>query len=267
MKLSKKLKTGITLTLVIALFVLLNLTQTPKVIKNFFYLISQPIQKTLWRVGNNVSDFFKAVSEIKNLKKENEELKLRIQELLGEKVASGELQRENEFLREALGLGLEKEFKLQIVEVIGKDISQDSILINNGAIDGISEGFSVITQQKTLVGEIAKVYKNFSKVALISNKESSFDAKVYEKDLEGVVKGKGNFKLFLELLPKEEEIKEGDLVVTTSLSGIYPGGLLVGQIKEVKKSDIEPFQMAEIQPSFDIGEIESLFVITEFVRH
>jgi len=264
MKLHSRVKIGIIFVLIVIFFLALNLTSTGKEVRNFFYLISSPIQKTLWRVGDRVSDFFELITEIKNLKKENEELKLKNQERLAEIALLKELKRENEILREALNIGLEKYFELTLTEVIGKDISQDSILINRGSKEGVKEGLPIITQQKTLVGKISEVYKNFSKVMLISNKESSFDARVQGTEAIGIVKGKGNFRLFLDLLPSDIEIKEGDILVTTALGGVFPSGLLIGQIKEVKKSDLEPWQQAEISPFFDIKEIETLFIITEY---
>ena len=268
MKLSPGVKIGLIIVLLIAFFIVLNLTSFSKEVKNFFYLISSPIQKTLWRAGDNLSDFFEVISEIEKLKKENEELLLKNQALLAENTRLKELKKENEVLREALEIGLEKEFKLLLSEVRGKDISQDTLLINKGSKDGISKGFPVITQQKALIGKIGEVYENFSKVILISNKESSFDAKIMEwdddGDIRGVIKGKGNLKLFLDLIPQEKEIKEGNLVVTTVLGGIFPKGLLVGEIKEVLKSDIQPWQGAEIKPAFDIKELETLFVIINF---
>lgn len=266
MKLPPRLKIGIIVVLLIAFFLILNLTDFSKEVKGLFYLISSPIQKALWRAGDKVSDFFEAITEIKKLKKENEELKLRIQELSAENSFLKELKKENEILREALNIGLEKEFKLVLAEVIGRDIAQDFILINKGLADGLSKNLPVITQQKTLVGKIDEVYKNFSKVMLISNKNSSFDVKISEKEIYGLSKGKGNFKVLLDLVPQDKEIKEGDLVLTTALGGIFPNGLLIGKIKEVKKSDVEPFQQAEINLSFDIKEIETLFVIISFGR-
>lgn len=264
MKLPQKLKIGIIAVLLIAFFVALNLTSFSKEVKNLFYLMSSPIQRTFWRAGDKVSDFFEAISEIKNLKKENEELLLKNQELLAQIAFLKKLKKENEILREALEVGLEKEFKLILTEVIGKDISQDSILINKGSKDNVSKGFPVISQQKFLVGKISEVYENFSKVQLSSNKDSSFDAKIPDAEIYGLVKGRGSFKLFLDLVPYDKEIKKGDFVITASLGGIFPEGLLVGEIKEIKKLDVKPFQEAEIKPAFDIKELKSLFIITDY---
>ena len=261
---SKKIKLAIILVLIIILFVALNLTPLGPEVKNFFYLISSPLQKSLWKIGDRVSDFFETIAKIKDLKRENQELKLKVQELIAENVALKELKKENELLREALEIGLEKEFKLILAQVTGKDISQDFILIDKGVKDGILENLPVITQQKVLVGKISQVYRNFSKVQLISDKNSSFDAKISDQEIFGLVKGKGNFNLSFNLVPKENEIKEGDLLVTSALGGVFPAGLIIGKISQVRKSDLEPFQTAQIQPAFNLRDLEKLFIIFEW---
>lgn len=246
----------------ILIIFLLNFYQ--KEVKNFFYKISTPVQKILWQAGKKVSDFFETLAETSSLKKENEEIKLKIQELLAENIFLKELKKENEILREALNLGLEKEFELSLAQVIGKDISEDFILINKGFEDGVSKDLPVITSQKILLGKINKVYKNYSKVMLLTNKESSFDGKIAEKEILGQVLGKGNFKAIFDLIPPEKEISEGDLVETSALGGIFPRGLLVGKIGKVQKSDIQTFYQAEISPLFDLNKLEIVFIILEF---
>jgi rod shape-determining protein MreC len=266
--------------LTVAIIIALNFFQKP--VRNFFYLISAPIQKAFWRAGDKVSDFFETIAEIKNLKKENEILKSKIQSLTAENASLIELKKENESLRQALNLGLEKEFNFAFAQVTGKDISQDFLFIDKGLDDGISKGQPVITQEKILVGKISEVYKNFSKVQLISHKDSSFDGKILNSEIYpvrdyngeeeekreqisngvlGLVKGNGNFKVSFDLIPQDKEIKKGDLIVTTATGGIFPEGLLVGEVKEVKRSDVEPFQKIEISPSFDINEINYLFIL------
>lgn len=264
---SKKSKLLIGVLVLILVIFLLNIFQ--KNVRSFFYSVSAPIQKVLWGVGDRVADFFGAIIKINSLKNELDEEKLENQELLSQIVTLRELKKENKVLREALEIELQKEFKLAFAQIIGKDISQDSILIDKGSEDGISENMPVITQQKALVGKISEVYKNLSKVMLISDKKSSFDAKISvsdeeEKDIPGVVKGKGNFKIMFDLVPREEEVSRGEIVSTTALGGVFPKGLLVGQVKEAKKTDVEPFQEIEIESAFDIKNMETIFVITEF---
>jgi rod shape-determining protein MreC len=249
--------------LFILLFVIFAFNQInfSKKIKNFFYSISAPIQKPLWQAGNSVSDFFEAIFEIKNLKKENEELKSKNLELLAENSVLKELEKNNELLRQALGVGLEKEFNLTIAQVTGKDLSKDSIFIDKGEKDGLEKGLPVVTSQKVLVGKISATYNNFSEVALIYSKEISFDAKVQDKNVSGLIKGQGNSRLLLDLIPLDKEITPGDIIVTSALSGDFPEGILVGKVQSVKKSELEPFQQAKIMPYFDLKEVDQLFVI------
>jgi len=231
-------------------------------VKNFFFLMSASFQKFFWQKGNNISDSFDSFIKMKSLKKEVDELKSKNQGLLAEIATLRELKKENKILREALEIGLQKDFKLLSAQVIGKDVPQDFLLIDRGVEDEVSENMPVITQQKVLLGKISEVYKNFSKVMLISNKKSTFDAEIQGKDISGIVKGEGNFKIILDLIPRDEEVSQGDIIISSSLGGIFPPGILVGQIERAEKNDIEPFQEIEIIPAFDITEINTLFLIT-----
>lgn len=259
MKVSSKLKIILIGGIVILIIVALNFYN--KGVRNFFYSLSSPVQKIFWQAGKGTSDFFETISEMKRLKAENEELKLQNQALLAENASLAELKAENETLRTAMNLGLEKEFKLTFAQVIGKDVAQDSLIIDKGSKDGISKNLPVITEQKNLVGRIGDVYDNFSRVMLISNKDSSFDANVQEKKIFGIVKGGGGFKITIERVPHDQDLKVGDFLVTSALGGVFPKGLLVGQVKEVKKSDVDPFQQAEVSPFFDVNDLETVFVI------
>jgi len=255
-----KIKNKILILLIIVLIIFL-LSFFQKEVKNFFYFISSPIQKSLWGVGDNVSNFFGGIFESKKIKEENKNLESRNQGLLVEIAALAELKKENEDLRKALDIGLNKDFKLVFSQIIGKDISQDYISIDKGSEDGISQNLPVVTSQKILVGRVSEAFNHSSKVMLISNKGSSFDAEISGSEIYGVIRGKGNLKISLELVPYESEMKNGDLVVTSSLGGIFPRGILVGQIKKIYKSDVEPFQSADIDLSFDIKNLENLFVV------
>ncbi len=246
----------------VLVIILLNFYQSH--VRNFFYLISSPVQKNLWISGQGTANFLQAIIHSKKIQEENAELRLLIQELLAKTANLSEVQEENKVLKEALKVGLEKEFKLILGQVTGKNISEDTLIINKGAKEGVNSNMPVITQQKILVGKIEEVYENFSRVQIISNKKSSFDGRILGRELQGLLKGGGNFKISFDLVPQYEEVKEGELITTTALGGIFPAGLLAGPVKSVKKSDIEPFQQIEIQPAFDITRLDYLFIIREF---
>jgi len=267
MKFSRKSKKIFYKFLILILFLILFLSFSniyQKEVRNFFYKISEPLQKVFWRAGQKLSFFIDTFTEIKTLKEENERLKKENQKLLAELSLLKEVQKENQILRKALNLGLEKEFKLTLADVVFKDLSEDSISINKGRKHGIKEGLPVITQEKILIGRVFEVYKDYSKVLLISDKKSSFDGKIAEREVLGQVRGKGNLKISFDLVPREKEIKEGDLVETSALGGIFPSGLLVGKIKKVKGSDIEPFWQIEISSPFELDKLNKVFIILEF---
>jgi len=255
--LNKKI-VAITLFLVL-FFILANIYQAT--IRNFFYLISEPIQRQLQYFGQKITSFLQAISYSEEIYQENIKLQQFNQELLTKIVKLSELEKENVALKESLKIGLGEEFKLVFAQVTGKDISQDSLIIDKGTRDGIKINLPVITQQKVIVGKVTEVFNNFSRVQLISNKNVSFDAKTLGSEVQGLVKGVGDLNVNFELVPQQEKVSEGEIIVTTALSGIFPTGLLVGTVKSVKKSDIETFQRIEINPYFNIKRLDYLFVI------
>jgi len=259
------------LVFVIGILIIISLNFFQTEVKGFFYSISQPMQRWLWQAGQKTSDFFGTIPRLREVEREKEALELKNQELMAELVALREAQEENIALREALEIGLAKDFRLQTAEIIGKDLNSDTLLINRGSQEGIEEGMPVITSQKVVLGRVSQVFGNYSKVMLISNKDSSFDAEVSDLSADGsgtsvtgVVKGKGGGQAYLDLLPKEEEVAVGELIVSSSLGGVFPSGLLVGLIKEVRQSDVDPFRQAEISTFFDLSKLDRVFIILDF---
>jgi rod shape-determining protein MreC len=250
--------------LIIGILAILFSNLFQKEIRGFVYSFSKPVQRIFWQEGQKISYYFETISEISNLKKNNEELKSRNQELTSENTALRELKKENETLREALNINLQRDFKLEIAQVIGKDISQDSFFLDKGGEDGISEGLPVISQSKILLGRIGKVYKNNSELILVSNQKSNISVKVGDGELGGIVKGKGNFQIILDLIPLDKEMKPGDAVTTNGMEGNLPRDLLIGKVNKILRNDIQPHQGAEIEPALDFNKIDSVFIIINY---
>ena len=261
MKNTKGIKYGLIILTVAGILLVVNITGFSKKIKNFFYSASAPIQKIFWRAGNNVSTFFETILEIKNLKQKKDNLEIENQRLLSEIAKLKELSKENVELREAMGIGLQKEYNLSFAAIIGKDTSQEFIVVDKGSNNGIAENMTVITSQEILIGRVAEVYENFSRVQLISNTKSSFDAKVQDKDITGLLKGEGSQRVLLDLVPTDKEISEGDIVVTSELGGIFPAGILIGKVASIRKSDTKPFQQAYLNTFFKLKELDKVFII------
>lgn len=255
----KKTRVLILFSILILVFVCANFFQ--KEVKAFFYSVSSPFQKVLWKVGDNCSNFLTSVIWVNTLRKEKDDYCQKNNELLAEIEQLKELKKENESLKSALGIELHKEFELAEAHIISKDVSQDYIMIDKGSSGGIKKDMPVITAQKVLVGKIVEVFDNYSRVVLISNKESSFDAHIKEKNISGIIKGKGNMEVFFDLIPQDKEVLENDVIVSSNLSGFFPPNLLVGQASGVKRNDVESFQQSGVNLAFNIKDIDYLFII------
>lgn len=226
-------------------------------LKSFVYEKSMNLQAFLWQTGRNQ----KIDEEITRLKEENQRILSQVSDL-------EILRKENQFLREVLNLGMEKDFQLILGNVTAKNtitlknvIFEDLILINKGKNDGVRKDFPVILSNKILIGKIIEVYDSFSRVELITNKENMIDVQIQDTDIFALSKGEGNFKISLDFFSKDKELKEDSLVYTSSLGGIYPSGLIIGKVKNIQKIDNEPYLRANIIPSFDLSQLNQVFII------
>lgn len=263
----------ISIILLVFLIIILNIFQQP--IKNSFYSLSNPIEKTFWKAAGSASVFFASILNGGNLEKENEGLKKENQKLLAEILFLQTQERKNQAITEILALDQQKDFNVVQAGVVGLESSQDIILIDKGLNSKISENMPVINQQKALFGKIYKVYQNFSEVMLISNQNCALDVKIKQEDgpegtakpvISGIVRGKGGLDIYLDLIPAESAIKEGDILLTSAIDGVFPKDLLVGKITKKNENDQKPFQQAQVQPFFNIKNTENLFVITNYNR-
>jgi len=259
------MKSRFTYLIVIGVFFLFSFFFQDE-IKNFFYNLSLPFQKSLSNLKFFSEDTFKIIFQRKEIIKENERLEKKVERLLREVQKLKDLEKENETLRKALELKKRKDFNFFLSQFVSKSIdSPDEILIKGGEREGIKEGLPVITPEGVLIGKTNKIFKNFSQVKLISEKDFSFGVKVLNKEgVMGIIKGKGDLKIHLEKVPSQAKLEKGDILVTIYLGGEFPEGLLVGKIAKIEKSDLEHFQSAEITPFFKKDKLENLLIITEW---
>ncbi len=253
------------LVLIVCLFIfvsLLNIFQNP--IKNVLHVVSAPVEKYFWEAGGRSSVFFASLINAGNIVKENENLKIENQSLLVKIALLQAIEKENQALKAIAGASQLGEYKLVMAGVTGLNSAEDIISMNKGSASGILEGMPVISEQKVVFGKVLKVYKNFSEVMLISNKNNVLNVKI--NDILGVTRGNGNLEIYLDLVPVDSNINQGDVLVTSSLEEIFPKDLLVGRVQETNKNDLKPFQTIKIEPFFNIKEAENLFVVTNYKK-
>jgi rod shape-determining protein MreC len=257
---------------VVALFLFLGTTNFfNSQIKNFFYSASYPIEKKFWYAGQSTSDFFGAVFKSGNLSKENENLKNENQKLLSQITFLQSIRNANEAQSDVSVACQNRELEFIMAGVIGLD-NQDEFTINKGSDDGIEVGMPIINQQNALFGKITEVYKNFSKIMLISNKDSVVNVKILQNknddsitEVYGVLKGNGGFEAYLDLVPVDDTILEGEILITSALEGTFPKDLLIGKISGVDKNDQNPHQQARVKLFLDV-KTDNLFVISNYKK-
>jgi rod shape-determining protein MreC len=252
-------------------------------IKNYFFVFSLPVQETFFVAGETCSDFLGSFAKSGFYAKENENLKSENKRLLAEIASLQAITTGNQAQSQVSSACQNKGFSLIMAGVSGLE-GQDIISINKGSVDGVAEGMPVIDQKNVLYGKIFKVYKNFSEVMLISNKNSVINVKIMQDreidsavaatsgkdwqtaektEIDGVIKGKNQLGVFLDLVPIDSTIKQGDVLLTSALEGTFPKDLLVGKITKVIKNEQDPHQQAQIKPFFNVSA-DNLFVITNY---
>ncbi|MDD5569105.1 MAG: rod shape-determining protein MreC [Candidatus Pacebacteria bacterium] len=250
--------------ILVAIFIGLNFWGGSTV-KNFLYKQSSSLQAFLWQKGSE------AAFARKNQEDLNKQLIEQNQSLLSQVADLDSLKKENETLRQALSFGLNADFDLIMAEVTAKnDINLkgvaygDSLLINKGNVDGVQKGFPVVLASKILIGRVVDVYDNFSRVMLITSKDSIIDVQIQDTDTLALAKGQGG-KLYLDMFPKEKELKQGAVVTTSALGSAYPSGLAVGTVGQINSLDSESFQKAEINPAYDLSTLTRVFIIKNVI--
>jgi rod shape-determining protein MreC len=246
-----------------AIFVLLIfiLHATAPALRNGFFAVTSPIQRILWKAGSGTSQFLYGIIGRNFLVQENSELKAQIASLLHSTYELEQLRLENENLQKAFVQGKTHGWRFLPVRPIGRELSRDVFILDQGSDAGIKPGMAVVTASQESVGVIQEAGPSFSKVRLISDKGFVTDVVLLGRDVTAVVRGEGNFKLTLDLVPRDKKLESGDSVFTSHLGSVLPPDLLVGRIENPQSSDTESFQRAVVIPFFDASQISTLFVL------
>ena len=138
-----------------------------------------------------------------------------------------------------------------------------SIIINRGTRDGIAVGMPV-TSDLGLVGRIQRVSANASQVQLINDENSAVSSRLQTTRGHGSIIGQASGVLRLTMVDLDEEIIQGDLVITSGLGGNFPSDIVVGQVTSVRQFEFELFQEAEVRSLIDFDTLEFVLVITSF---
>lgn len=256
------------LFVLVVLFVILFLF--PEMQKRPVHFLARPVvffisemQKGLTRLERGLGDTWNGYLYLRSVRRENRLLKEELTRLLNENVRLREAARANERLQQILEFKKGNAYAVQAAAVIGRDPSNwyRTLLIDKGEQDGVLVEMGVITP-RGVVGRVIKTGPTVSQVLLLTDRNSAVAALIQGTRDEGLVEGTERGSARIKYLSLLAEAKEGDLVLTSGLTGIFPKGLRIGTLGAVMKNEPDLFQQAEVTPILDFSKLEEVLVIT-----
>ena len=175
-----------------------------------------------------------------------------------------QLQEENILLREQLHFSTGTNKEGIGAEAIGRGIDPiaTTIVINRGSRDGIQVGRAVVVGNGIFIGKIVSVHEKSAIVQLINDTQSRIAATILNHDHSlGIVEGGFGISVRLKFIPQNEEVKVGDIVVSSGLQENIPRGLVIGTVEAVEKKPQEPFQQAILRPLRNLNDITAVMVL------
>jgi len=149
--------------------------------------------------------------------------------------------------------------------VIGREISPflQYIIIDKGTEQGVRYGMPVVTQQG-LVGRVDALIASAARIKLITDSTSVVNIRLKSAGIEAQLHGSLTGDVFLDMIPLDEIIETGDVVLTSGLGGNYPPNIFVGQVLSTQRRENALFQTAAVQPIVDFSSINAVLVISNF---
>jgi rod shape-determining protein MreC len=157
-----------------------------------------------------------------------------------------------------------QEYEFMSGKVINNTINKRSnyLTLNIGSAQGITHDMAIITTDG-IVGIVKDVSENFSSAMSILHKDVRVNCQLKKDGIFGPLIWDGSDYRFSNLtdIPTHAKIKKGDTVITSSLSGIFPEGILVGFVESFEQKANESFYSVKVRLSADFKKINHVSVI------
>lgn len=215
---------------------------------------------------NAIYDFVTAPRDMAQLRQQNIQLEAEIARLQGQVIDLQQQLAETRVLSALLDFArANPQNEYLAATVIGRDPSPflHYVLINRGSDDGLRRGMPVVTQQG-LVGRVAAVTSGAARVQLITDPATFINVRIQPSNADAALTGSVTGEVFLDFIPLDAAVLEGDLIVTSGLGGSYLPNILIGQVTGVRKREQDLFQSASVQPVVDFERLQVVLIIVNF---
>lgn len=233
-------------------------------------IISEPIQS----ISASVSDYFEEHADREeyydNLKRENEKLRSELAAALTAVRENEAVAKENVQLRAALGLR-ERDSALvfESAEVVARNSDNWSrtFTVNKGSSSGIDLNNCVVTAEG-MVGYISEVGPTWATVTSITDTE--MQASAIASRTRELASAEGDFDLMgqglfrLSYLPRDTRLLEGDIIETSGFGGLFPKGIVLGSIVELRGEDHGISRYAIVKPAVDPEKVNHVLIVKSF---
>ena len=207
-----------------------------------YHVVEWPLQAT--------RNLFTQFQSRRSLRHENDRLRMQLlsQEAAIQRLAA--LTEENKRLRSLFEGAQGQEFEYRFAELLQVDLDPFShqVLIDRGSTDGVVVGQAVI-DGAGVMGQVEEVHLHFSTVRLISDPNHALPVQINRTGLRTVAFGTGQTGfLSMPSVPREADVRQGDLIVTSGLGDRFPGGYPVARVSGIDREEGLTFAQVQAQP-------------------
>jgi len=213
------------------------------------YLVEPVYHAMEWPV-RATRNLFGQFQSRRSLRHENEDLRERLLAQQGALQRLDTVLEENRRLRALIEGAEGQTFEFQFAELVRVDLDPFShkVMVDRGAEDGVEIGQAVI-DGSGVMGQVEDVHPHFSEIRLISDPNHALPVQINRTGLRTVAFGTGETGvLLLPSVPRQADVREGDLVVTSGLGNRFPGGYPVAVVSSVDRGEGLTFVKVEATP-------------------
>ncbi|MFI5397119.1 MAG: rod shape-determining protein MreC [Candidatus Binatia bacterium] len=220
-----------------------------------------PLQRATTSAIQVVVGTWRMYFDLVGVRQENERLRRRILELEQEAVRLGEVEQTDKRLEELLSLRSTLEGDILAATIIGRDPLPwfSTLTIDKGEGDGVHKNAAVLSPFG-VVGQTMATGTHSARVLLLTDHNSGIDAVVQRSRARGIVEGALDGGCVMKYLKRDEDVEVGDRVVTSGLDGLFPKGIMIGEVTRVTRGNRGLLQVADIKPSVPLDRIEEVLV-------
>jgi rod shape-determining protein MreC len=236
--------------------------RTLELVRQSLSLLTQPIQQVAHAPAGFIQKWADYFSDLSRLKEESVLLK-RDRLLSGETLLrTRALEAENERLRRLLEVRELQKIRGRVAQIIyaPRDPFSRRIVVDKGQQDLLSVGQPVV-DDAGVVGQVTRVFPFVSEITLITDQDQAVPVQILRTGQRSVVFGLGDGRLELRFLPTSADVRNGDVLLTSGLDGVFPRGLPVAKVLRVERDATYTFARVYCQPFAGVENFSEVMVL------